>query len=85
MKQTWTDAEEDRAEACEAAFQNGGPKVYMFEGQGWYAGTKVASDLSAARTLSLAFSWQTVYARRKHGQQYRWRKCAGSWPKTTEE
>ena len=78
MKQIWTDAEEDRAEACEAAFQNGGSKVYVFEEEGWHAGTKAASYLSAARTHSLAFPGQTVYARRKHGQQYRWRKCVGS-------
>jgi hypothetical protein len=27
----WLEAEEDRAKDCECAFQNGGPRVYVYE------------------------------------------------------
>lgn len=65
----WTDAEEDRAKACETAFQNGGPRVYVYEG--W---RQRASGLSAAATIRLAMPGEVVYARRKHGQQWVWKK-----------
>lgn len=65
----WIDAEEDRAKACESAFQNGGPRVYVQEG--W---KHRPSSHSAAATIRLAEPGEIVYSRRKHGQQWVWRK-----------
>jgi hypothetical protein len=64
----WLEAEEGRAKECECAFQNGGPRVYVYND--W---KQSPSSHSAAATIRLAFPGEEVYARRKHGQQWVWK------------
>lgn len=66
----WIEAEPQRATDCETAFQNGGPRVYIYD-EGWQSRP---SGHSAKRTIELAFPGETVYARRKVGQRWLWRK-----------
>lgn len=66
----WQPADKQRADACEAAFQSGGPRVYVYDvGDAW---TKRPSPHSALRALELADAGQIVCARRKDGKQYSW-------------
>jgi hypothetical protein len=69
----WMEAEEDRAKDCESAFQNGGPRVYVYGSGDDHWKQRPSSD-SAAATLRLASPGEVVYARRKVGQQWLWRK-----------
>lgn len=70
----WIDAEEDRAKDCESAFQNGGPRVYVY-GKWLYSDCPMRpSSLSASATIRLASPGDEVYARRKHGQKWLWKK-----------
>lgn len=65
----WLDAEQERAEACDAAFQNGGPRVYVYDG--W---KQHPSSHSAAATIRFSEPGEVVYSRRKMGQRWVWRK-----------
>lgn len=69
VKGKWVYAEPDRAKACEAAFQNLGPRVYIYEDWKQYP-----CNVSATRAITSAGLHQTVYARRKDGQRWEWFK-----------
>lgn len=60
-------APENIAQACEIAFQNGGPKVYVYEG--W---RQMPSGMSGKRAAQCAFPGQRVYARQKVQGSYKW-------------
>lgn len=61
-------APKDRAAACEHAFQNGGPRVYIFDA----AGRQTPCGLSAARAARCAVQGEQVLARQKRGGHYEW-------------
>lgn len=64
--------EEEIIQECETRFQNGGPKVYVFDP---VSNSVIASPSSAYRALLYANPGEQVWARRKvSGRcEYRWR------------
>lgn len=75
MTTRWTPAEEDRAKECEAAFQNGYPKVRIYSNDGRPSRSWTGSAKSA---LFYHGDNHTIYARRKQGRQYLWMKAVVS-------
>jgi hypothetical protein len=72
QQQAWMPADERIAADCEAAFQGGGPRVYVYD----EAGRRMPCGFTATLAVRCAFPGQTVYARRKVGARYVWLRAA---------
>ena len=70
-KFTWSPAENERAKECEQAFQNGGPRVYVFDDH-----RRMPTSFSAERAARYASDAESVYSRRKQGGKYSWFRAA---------